>query len=258
MPTYPAGVSLVFNTAGFALSRGAEALRGALGYGPGKVAIRRDSLGVLVILDATLQEVITKNSDVTEFPVEEGKSITDHVRPKPVELRLDGIVSDTPLDRGLLDAVLRASNLAAIGSGGGTAAGIASVALDAGGAIRQLLAAGEPRRSVDAYDQLSELYEEGQTVTIVTPFEQFESMVMAELIITRDRETGDALRFAAHFREIVTVDAQTTTVTIPGAKKQLGAKSLDAAPAKTKESNDTALMQIVNSLKSKSPPRSSP
>lgn len=58
-------------------------------YAKGKVG--------LVELDVTLSENHTFNSRATNFPIETGGDITDHIINDPDILNLSGIVSDTPL-----------------------------------------------------------------------------------------------------------------------------------------------------------------
>lgn len=50
-----------------------------------------------VFLDATLSEDHSYNSRVTNYPVEDGRIISDHVINEPETLQITGIVSDTPL-----------------------------------------------------------------------------------------------------------------------------------------------------------------
>ena len=51
----------------------------------------------LVELDASLSESHSMNATVTEYPVEEGADIADHIRRQPDTITISGIVSDTPL-----------------------------------------------------------------------------------------------------------------------------------------------------------------
>jgi hypothetical protein len=56
----------------------------------------RSSIGAF-LLDATLREVHTAESEVTENPVEKGAAVSDHSRPKPVRITIDGLVTASPL-----------------------------------------------------------------------------------------------------------------------------------------------------------------
>lgn len=56
----------------------------------------RSQIGTLT-LDVTLNEIHNRNSEVTEFPIERGSIISDHVLLRPKTLQIVGFVSDTPV-----------------------------------------------------------------------------------------------------------------------------------------------------------------
>ena len=49
-------------------------------------------------IDVAISEKHSLAADVTEHPVEEGASITDHVRPQPRTVELEGLVTNHPLE----------------------------------------------------------------------------------------------------------------------------------------------------------------
>lgn len=51
---------------------------------------------VLLTLDADLSQEHEYKNRITSFPVENGLDITDHVRQEPDEIKIEGIVSDSP------------------------------------------------------------------------------------------------------------------------------------------------------------------
>lgn len=51
-----------------------------------------------VFLDAVLSEDHSYNNRVTNFPVEDGTFVSDHVITEPLTVRISGVVSDTPLN----------------------------------------------------------------------------------------------------------------------------------------------------------------
>lgn len=48
-------------------------------------------------LDAVVNERHGYETDITQFPIEDGAEITDHIRRLPIQLSIDGIISDTPV-----------------------------------------------------------------------------------------------------------------------------------------------------------------
>lgn len=186
----------------------------------------------ILTIDATLQETHTAAAEVTEHPVEVGSDITDHVRPKPIELRIDGIVTNAPLQTDLLSTALAASPLAP---------GLAV----AGAAAQALI--GRAEFIKDAYNTLMNIRDTGQLVVIATPYRQYESMVMTDLQVVRDQKTGDALRFQISFRQIVVVEGA-KTITLPAMAQDgvnLGTQSTSAVGGAVKKAGDSILLQGI-------------
>jgi len=83
--------------------------------------------------------------------------------------------------------------------------------------------------SQDALDWLEAIRGERRLVTVATALRIYENMAMPDLEIVKDKETGEALRFTATFREFIFTE-NTTTVTLvaqPRNKKKVkgGVKS---------------------------------
>lgn len=147
-------------------------------------------------IDASISEDHSFDSDVTDFPVEQGANITDNVRPKPIVITIEGIVSDTPL-----------------------------------GAIADIRHGDDTfTPSNEALAVLEGIRAARQPVTIQTTLRVFENMLMSGLSIPRDPQTGAALRFSATFTEVILVTNNRTTVRVAtpssGSAKGLGHKKL--------------------------------
>jgi hypothetical protein len=163
--------------------------------------VKIDSL----VVDCTISESHEASVTVTKHPVEDGAKITDHARPEPVTLTIEGMVSNTP---------------------------IASV-FTTGGAIYSAGAQG-PVQS--AYKMLIDLHDNPRLIDIVTKLRTYHNMILTSLKIPRDAKTGDVIRFSANFQEIRTVQTQIITVVsaIPGGAKQVQAakKPIDSTTPK--------------------------
>lgn len=159
-------------------------------------------------IDASLSETHTLSSEATEFPVESGADLTDHIRRLPIEVTIEGIVSNTPIGA---VAAARATETAELGE------------------ELEVLPADE------ALARLERIYERRQPVTIQTELKLYERMAMTSLEIPRDRTTGRALMFTATFRQIKIVTNERTTIktATPGGanKTKLGAKSATVVPS---------------------------
>lgn len=130
-------------------------------------------------IDAALSEDHDHEAEVTEFPVEQGGNITDHVRIKPIQVTIKGVVSDTPI--GAVAAIRDAANVT-IGDG------------DVGDAVLP---------SVEALAFLRATFEAGKEITIETSIKTYDDMIMERLSIPQSAETGEALMFTATFKQII-------------------------------------------------------
>lgn len=217
-------VSLLFNATGLAVG----ALRppskvvmgtpppGALGTVPGSATM----LDALTI-DVTLSEVHTMNSDITEHPMEEGADVTDHVRPKPVELRMEGLITETPIDDSLLAAAIRAAPVLGIAAGAVTA-------------VSSLLKG--TSLSKTAFDKLRGFRDNVTLLSIFTPYRSYSKMVLETLVINRDHD--EALKFTATFRELTFVSSGITSITLPPVAQSaldMGSQGVAAASSKVSQ-----------------------
>lgn len=154
-------------------------------------------------IDVATAEDHTLDSDITDHPVERGANVTDHVIRKPRSVKIDGIVSNTPI--GPLEA----------------------------------RRAGQGKPADNAYAMLLALDENEEPVTIVTTLQSWPNMLLEKLSIPKNVKVGDALQFSATFKQMTFVDNERTIVkvAIPSAagRENVGAKAttnpVDAAGA---------------------------
>lgn len=181
---------------------------------------RRTTLDTLTV-ECTVEEVHSASAEVTEFPVEVGADITDHVRPKPKGLVLTGLISDTPLDTSLLRAAISNVPFAF------------EIAGAANPAERTVLS-----RSELFFAALQALLDARAPFLVHTPYRDYENMVLTDLSVPRDHTEG--VTFRATLREIILAESQTTTVSVPpppaAPKKSKGRVGKKPAPPAVKDS----------------------
>lgn len=139
-------------------------------------------------IDATVTESHTFDSDVTDFPVEKGADITDHVRPKPLKISMEGLVSATPI-----------------------------------GVVAQHATRKNGLLPVDnAYDKLIAIRDAGEPIPITTSLNTYKSMVMSSLDFPRESGEPFQLRFKATFVQVTIITNNRTTVrtSTPGGQAQ--------------------------------------
>lgn len=160
-------------------------------------------------IDVALAEEHSFDSEVTEHPVETGADVADHVRARPIVVTVEGVVSNTPIG----DLALRRNQFLSVG----------------GEAFAM------PSDEVFAF--LLDIRDKREPVTIETTLRRFENMVLESLSAPRSRETGDAFRFSATFKQIqlVTNARSTIKVAVPRASAKIdrGNKASPEVPALT-------------------------
>jgi hypothetical protein len=149
-----------------------------------------------LVLDCSISEQHQGDVEVTEHPVEFGANIVDHARPKPEQVTLEGLISNTPITLGQARRIVSTAGVAVESS------------------VLEDALAGQPGYAEAAYATLRDLRENPRLVTIKTALRDYEDMVMTSLSVPRDAKTGEALRFTATFRHVRLVKNKSTTVTV--------------------------------------------
>ena len=152
---------------------------------------RKDGYSVgAVELDLILDESHSKNAQVTENPLQEGRAVSDGIYLELREGSLTGLVSNhsikhsVPPDRqtaeGLLD---KAENY-------------------------QL-----ENRAKQAWEDLKSLMDSKQLVTIVTSLEVYDNVAITSIETERDGDSGDALEIKVGFKQVQKVQLREDKVT---------------------------------------------
>lgn len=169
------------------------------------VFTKRSQIGGVVI-QASIEEVMTDTLQVTEHPVELGAPITDHAYNRPSEVVIRAGWTNSSVDS-LIDTATRLF-------GGGEVSDSDTV----GGVYSQLLALKESREPFD----------------ITTTKRQYRNMLMTSLAVTTDQKTGNVLMVTATCRQVFIVKTQATT---------LPAREAQADPAATAETENVGAKQ---------------
>jgi hypothetical protein len=140
-----------------------------------------------LILDVLIEETENLTNRVTQFPVEDGSQVSDHVVNDPDTLTIVGMVTNSPIRShgGPADGQARAT-IPVLDHVVGTALNFAELAL--------------------AY--LKQIRKNKTAVTVITKRGRFENMIVQSFRRTKDRNTGDALTFTVDLIAIRKVKLQ--------------------------------------------------
>ena len=148
-----------------------------------------DPDGKNIIVDVTTTEDHSYDADVSSYPIEAGGDITDNIRIKPLSVKWEAIISDTPISA----------------DGGQTTIF---------GALPQ----------VDAYNAIVAVFKARQTITIQDSLDVFTSMMITSVGFPRSAQNGSALVFTINFVQVEILENQRDTVAHLGGQgsKKLG------------------------------------
>lgn len=170
-------------------------------------------------LDALVQETQSFQQQATQFPVEEGVDIADHIRNEPEEITIEGVVSNFPIR--VVENIDQALTQSAFAN-----------------------------RANIAYEKLLDIRDRKAIVDVQSALRLFQNMVMTSLTIPRSNRTGDALKFSASFRQIevvLSLDADLTNIKeVDNAENQVPKTKNggNQTPAKVKDT-DTFLFNLL-------------
>jgi len=233
-------------------------------------------------LDCSVQETHERTATLTQSPVEDGSTISDHVILLPKRLTIEGIVSSTPLGAaGLVGSALSAAASAAGNAASSAAAkagknsALAKAAATTGVAsIGGLVASGVfSRDPADAFKALEELWKNRIPFTVVTAITGggssvlgsiaqalgiggqttavYANMIMTSLNIPRNKDTVNVLRFTATMEQVVVVAnanlASVLAQAIPGASavSDFGKQATTSPSSGVFDNGATALSNIT-------------
>lgn len=128
-------------------------------------------------IDVSVRETHSTAKEISDSPVEVGSDITDHVKKRPDEVTIEGVLSNRPSS--LID-------LAEQETTGETA---------------------EKR-----YADLLDLVANADTFELVTGLRVYENMVFTAFSVDRDNSTGEVIRFRATMREVEFAKSETVDV----------------------------------------------
>jgi hypothetical protein len=143
-------------------------------------------------LDATIRETEEYTNEVTEFPVESGFSISDHVIRKPERVTIEGFITNTPIPNSIVSAPL--------------------LIFGQGNRVKYAL---EKLLTFAGFDPsgVNSKHERGtaaapQLIDVETGLRVYNDMIIESLSVPRDNGTGETLRFTVSLKKCIIVKTE--------------------------------------------------
>jgi hypothetical protein len=170
-----------------------------------------DGAGTLIVPDATIEEVHNDEMEITDHPVEQGTTISDHAFNRPAELIVTAGWSDSPNNSGIGTQLVgaAANSNAAVRA----VIGAAQLANAVGSVLSVLSGNGSGSASSAAYAFLLDLQRSRALFTIYTGKRVYKNMLIKSLATTTDAKTENSAVIRIGCRQLLM--AQTQTVTVP-------------------------------------------
>jgi hypothetical protein len=180
----------------------------------------------VITLDASISETHSRQSPPTEFPVENGMVVSDHILIKPFALEITGMISDNPIGgvKGLLTEAATTLASALIPPSGLTAVA------GAVGLVSALSSSKSP--SAAAYGQLLMLQQNGQPMDVLTSLYRYPNMWIKQISVPRDAANGNVLLFTVQLVQLLLVSPQSVNINI-FANSALSANNADVGNQST-------------------------
>ena len=189
-----------------------------------------------IIAQATVEEIHNDELDITDHPVENGTTISDHAfkRPEKVTIRCGWSNSPSGPTSLISQAVSLGATLA------GPVVGLISAIAPTIQAAQSVLTGNSVSQVRDIYKQLRDLQATRVPFDILTGKRAYTSMLFESLICETNEKTENSLMITAVCKQVIIVTTQTVTVPI-NTKAQ-------AFPEKTTPVQNTGTLQLAPAL----------
>lgn len=193
--------------------------------------------GDFIEFDASVDEGINLSSDITDDPVEEGSNITDHSRRKNPTIKLNVIVTNTPIRFPGSFADDTEEKKVEIETPGGN-----GVVVESDRKFDRVKA---------VYDQLVLLKDNATRLTVLLGDKfLFQEMLIADIDVNRNATTGSFLSANLMLKEVRIVNTRTTDAPLPRPREQRAEPTNNQGnqPAKP-EPRTSVLSNIASALR---------
>lgn len=131
-----------------------------------------------VVIDAFVEERHTMSAQITQYPVEEGFNISEHVTHNPDGLTLHCFVGPQPVK--ILGGILNITSL--------------------------------KNQAYQVYEALVVLKEMSDPIEVITGLRVYDNMIIDSINITRNKDNGQSLEFDIGFSQIIIVQSLETDI----------------------------------------------
>ena len=159
------------------------------------LAMITDSNGNTFLIDVCLNDTHEFRSQITSDPIEDGSTLTDNIINEPVDVSMECLVSNAPINSDIIDA-----------------------------------RSGETSPANEAYQFLMKCRDDREPISVRTSLDTFDSMGIEHISIPRTAGRGDELRWSMTLKKMVIVTNIVTTRTATPQSKGSNTKKKPVVP----------------------------
>lgn len=235
---------------------GIAAARGALGR---TFLIEKRPDGVprtIIIFDVVTSEIPEFEADVTLLPTEEGPEVTDHIQLKNPILKLEGSISQTPIDLEVQAANIASGGLETVTSQQSRQNFLNSGVQALGGTIGASVFGRSGNFGADLIGGLTDgiartallnAYNNRGRFSVVTKRQQYDDMVIQKISFPYNSQTGQKLDFSITFQQIRVARPFTVNIDQVGDSVVSSAAENVSKGSQTTQGVSTAQNEAINS-----------
>ena len=187
--------------------------------------------GDVIVFDASIKEMHSRKSPPTEFPIENGNYVSDHIILRPFVLVLEGIISDTPI--GNIQGLLTEAGTTLVSS---LLPPVGVVAASVGGTALYSALSKSSKPSVQNYLTLLNLQASGTPFDVLTSLNRYPNMWITDISVPREAQSGNILMFTVTVQQLLLVTPQSVNILI-FANPALGSNAASVGNQSTTQPN---------------------
>jgi len=174
-----------------------------------------------LLIDAVIKENHELRAQVSEHPTESGDSFCDHVQNLPVQLQIDGIISNTPMTL---------------------------VGLTMFNSFANALSERSNDLAEEAFKKIEGIFSKREPITIATTLKEYPHMVLESLSVERGGGTSESLHFKATAKQVRLVNQSLIDVPKPKVERAKPKRKMGKQESKPAAKQTLA---TIDSLKDK-------
>ena len=142
-----------------------------------------------IAIDGVIEETTNRSMRITEHPVEDATTISDHIIRVPLSYSMEGVITDSPLATEALTGIAD------------SVTGVFGKSEESG-----------QTRSQQIYSELVKLLEKKEVIEIQTTLQLYKDLAFESISVKQDKDRARSIHFSATFKQVIIVRSSSAEV----------------------------------------------